>query len=64
MIIALFVLAFLNCAQTGVILALLNRVLMQAKLPVIDMPKWRNDEENETPKEKERRKLFSVDIPS
>lgn len=62
---ALIALSLLVCGEALVIHGLLNRLLLQAKVPplTLDLPKWRDDAKDESPAE-QRRKLFSVDIPS
>jgi hypothetical protein len=64
MTLALIILAGFVIGEGLIIFALINRILAQARVPPLEvkMP-WRDDAKDETP-QAERRKLFSVDIPS
>ncbi len=62
MTLALIILALLVLGEAFVIYGLLNRVLLQAKVPILELP-HRSDSKDE-PVAEQRRKLFSVDIPS
>lgn len=64
MTLALIVLSLLVLGEAFVIYGLLNRVLLQAKVAPLEAPKLFHVEPEETPREIERRKLFSVDVPS
>lgn len=60
MIVAVIVLAAVVIGQFMLIMALLNRVLVQAKIAPIVLPKTEREEEAPTPQP--RRKLFSLRV--
>lgn len=55
-----FTLCALNLAQAWVIYGLLNRLLMQAKVPILDLPQ-RQDKETHQPEDRKTR--FTVHVP-
>ena len=64
--IALTVLAVLVLAEAAVIYGLLNRLLIQARIPPMAVGDMvvRDTPTVETPAQPQRRKLFSVEIPN